>query len=267
MVTSFPQACLFQFSRVDNILRGVSIAVDATIKEDSNDQITIPEPDPIRPDGAIEVVPYIPLLHGKNWKQLKNFKELMRSSPRNVNIGHSSYMKPLLVQSSFGIGSEWDNNHFKRECMDVGDEGCGELETVSTATDTMSACSGIDSCPSLRSLQSSPLPLRKEGIKHNFQEKQWEDKFSELGDFQQKYGHLNVPHDDSNQQVSEIGNSWCTLEGLTAIAASLHPNLDDSTLSTFFLPLTVGTMDQKDAISVSASQEGLPFNLDRRAFA
>jgi hypothetical protein len=255
------------------MLQRATMVIDATLPEDINDLITIPEPDPIRPDGAIEVVPYLPLLHGNNWKQLKNFKELVCSSPRHENIIHSSNMKPLLVQSSFGIRSEWDGNHFKRECLNVGDEGCGDMETVSTAADTMSACSGTDSCPSLRSLKSSPLPLRKEGInpfRHNFQEKQWEDKFCELGDFQQKYGHLNqvnVPHDDSNQQVSEIGNSWCTLEGLTAIAASLHPNLDDSTLSTFFLPLTVGTMDQEDAISVSASQEGLPFNLDRRAFA
>jgi hypothetical protein len=176
-----------------------------TMQEDNND-FELPEPTPIRPDGAIEVVPYLTLSHvDDNWKKLENFKELFRIS-RDETIGCLSFLEPLPVRSSNSIRRESFSNHFMRESLNVGSGGCYDAETVSTSTDTMSLSSSTHSSQSIIERSSKSSPCRKKQVtpnRQNFQEYQWEDKFIELTGFQQRYGHLNVPYDDSNQQVSD----------------------------------------------------------------
>lgn len=206
MMTSFQPACILQHGRLESMLQGAEMLAGAIMQEDSS-FFQIPEPDPIRPDGAIEVVPYLPLSYGDIWKQLENFKDLFCSSRDETIIGCSSSLMPLPVESSYGIGNASFCKNILRKCSNVESKSCGsgDAENIATSTGTMS-----HSCRSaMERFKSSPSEKKEvHPSRQNFQDNQWEVKYLELTDFHQKHGHLNVPHTGSNQQVGEIRNTW-----------------------------------------------------------
>jgi hypothetical protein len=200
-MTSFPPARIFQHDRLENMLQAVPMVVVDTIQEDNN-AFKIPEPDPIRPDRAIEVVPSLPLSHIDHWKQLVDFKKMFCTSKDETICCYLS-LEPLPVHSSYDVGGESFNIHVLHEYTNVRSGGCSDAETVSSGT--MSLSSSNRSCQSVVT-GSKPLSPRKKEVnptRQIFQENQWEDKFHELTVFLQKHGHHNVPQDGSNQQVSE----------------------------------------------------------------
>lgn len=167
----------------------------------------IPEPDPIRPGIAIKVVSHFPLFHGADWKTIEPIKGLF-SSVSSDSARHKEYFDPLPVQSSGDLGNESFSNLFLRECSGSLNRNTCDV-TTSTASDSMSSSSSNHSFQStLERSSMHSISSQKQDVdpaRQNFQLKQWNDRFCELLRFQKKYGHFNVPHDDSNQQVRADG--------------------------------------------------------------
>jgi hypothetical protein len=206
-MTSFPISSS-AYDQTDFRLETALVRADEIAEmnlRDFDEDMGIPEPDPIRHGKAIDVVPYLSLSHGADWKTLKLIKGLFPPSIINDCMDDTSPFDPLPVQSLHGMNSESFSNILVRECMRIVGKGNAETDTVSTATDSMSLNSSNHSFQS--SGGESPLtsPSRRKVVdpsRQNFQEKQWEEKFRDLLRFQKKHGHFNVPHDGPNQQVS-----------------------------------------------------------------
>ncbi|KAG7342621.1 helicase domain protein [Nitzschia inconspicua] len=194
-MTSFPHTYnRSPHHRLRTILQRAEAVVGMTMSFDDID-LEIPEPDPIRPGGEIEVVPYLPPLYGADLEKLK---------PINVLFNES--FEPLPAEPSYDIHTESFGNIFLCDCLLNRDEEKSDTETVSTATDSVSLNSSSHSLQSTMGdsfFTSLSIKQEADPSRQNFQDKQWEEKFRELLRFQKKHGHFNVPHGHSNHKLAQ----------------------------------------------------------------
>jgi hypothetical protein len=173
-------------------------------------QMEIPEPTPIGPEGIHEIVPRLSLRHVAHWSNLEPLRDLIPLH-QDQDIWSSSIRGDNSVLSSNELLPSVDSLpaeqslHNKEDgfTLDAGDDvtALSKASTKSLRNDGRSFL--VLNHDKLKIISSTvPDTKGKSPTHQSFHQGQWHDRFHELVAFQKKTGHLAVPNSyPPNQMV------------------------------------------------------------------
>ena len=138
----------------------------------------VPEPTPIGPQGVKSVVPNLPLSHIREWKNLDNEenKVFIPTPTTEKKIDHfADHLCGIMNESISSIGFDLEIEQ-------------GSVTNQISATCVSDCSSSIDTVTSMESSNRclSPQQFLQSG--------QWDERYQDLVQFRQEYGHSTVPH-------------------------------------------------------------------------
>jgi len=162
------------------------------------EQIEIPEPTPIGPEGIHEIVSQLSLHHVAQWSKFDPFHDFFLLSQNQESLSPTlkidsvlSFNDPLPSAYSIevveSIQNETDGFMF--------DEGDDATEIFETSTRSLSNVSFFPNNEKLMPISRTITDTKEKGVTcQKIRKARWNDRFQDLIAFQKKTGHLAVPN-------------------------------------------------------------------------